>query len=97
MNRRGIFKLFGAALVLPFLPKAKGDFTCHDIGLKTPTDFKRLWRGGTGTMRWDQCEISNLTYNGVSVAYQAKLDDIRNKDAIKFSNAMEDAFWQAPG
>ena len=82
MNRRGLFKLLGAALVLPFLPKPK---------IRVP------WRGMTTTMRWDQCEISNLTYNGVPMTYQAKLADVRHRQMIKFYDAMEERRWQVPG
>ena len=82
MKRRGLFKLFGAALVLPFLPKPK---------IRVP------WRGMTTTMRWDQCEISNLTYNGVPMTYQEKLDDNRVRQSIKFYDAMEERLWKAPG
>ncbi len=104
MNRRGLFKLLGVALVLPFLPKPKkyiGRRVVVDrVKLEPFTDFKPYkWRGDTNTYTYNESELYTVHYDSVrfkgkNLAFRRYLDDKRATMTVEIANGMDDRLWQ---
>ena len=72
MNRRGLFKLLGAAFALPFLPKPKkyiGRRVVVDrIKLKPFTDFRPYkWRSSCDTITWNENDLYRVHWDSARV------------------------------
>ncbi len=108
MNRRGLFKLLGAALVLPFLPKKK------DSGFFLPKGVKCLpwdpnapvpWRCRTGTFTWNTNEVMTVHWESAHIPgggtseFKILKDWREKKFFIEFDQAcgrLDDKLWQPP-